>query len=274
MSNELQLVTTRQFEGFKLDCYVEPDQEDKGAFWATRTQIGQLLGYEEPRVAIANIHSRNRERLDKFARVVKLATPSRGNQIDNPFGNVQDVTVYNFKGLLEICRYSQQPNANAVIDVLWDIADEIRRTGKYSVKHDAEVPTQYQIDQLNLERAKFLQHIIDAPAFPLTNESKAVIQHEAFKMLTGHECLSMLPALTEQWYSAEDIGRQLGISANKVGRIANQHKLKPEQGESNEYGRWIYSKSRYSSKECPQFVYSQHALDWFESYGNGILLEV
>lgn len=260
---QLQLVTSREFDGFTLDCYVEPEQA--GDFWATRTQIGQVLGYEHPRDAIKNIHDRNKERLDLFSRQLKMSLHEENRTV------TREVFLYNFKGLLEICRYSQQENANRVIDVLWDIADEIRRTGKYSVKSETNTPSQFEIDQLNLERAKFLQHMIDAPAFPLTDESKAVIQHEAFKILTGHECLLMLPALSERWYSAEDIGSELGISANKVGRIANQHNLKPPKGESNEYGRWIRSKSRYSDKECPQFIYSQQGMDWFTNYRDGVI---
>lgn len=116
MSNSMQLLTSKDFNGITLYCYVEPDQTDKEAFWATRSQIGQLLGYENPGVSIGNIHNRNKERLDKFSRV---------NQIDLPSGGKQEVTVYNFKGFLEICRYSNQPNANQVIDKLWGIADEI-----------------------------------------------------------------------------------------------------------------------------------------------------
>ena len=122
MSSELQLLTTREFNGHKLDCYVELEQEDKGAFWATREQIGRLLEYKNPRKAIKIIHLRNQERLNRF---------SRGVQIESPQGGTQTTTVYNFKGLLEICRYSNQPIADAVIDKLWDIADEIRRTGMY-----------------------------------------------------------------------------------------------------------------------------------------------
>ena len=57
--------------------------------------------------------------------------PERGGQNVPPFGNVQAATVYNFKGLLEICRYSNQPAANAVIDFLWDVADDIRKHGMY-----------------------------------------------------------------------------------------------------------------------------------------------
>ena len=119
---KMQLITTKHFNGCALDCYVEPAQTDKSDFWASREQIGLLLEYEEPRISIANIHNRHSERLDKFSRVINLITEA-GNR---------EATVYNFKGLLEICRYSNQPKANAVMDWLWDVADEIRRTGNYS----------------------------------------------------------------------------------------------------------------------------------------------
>lgn len=123
--NELQLLTTREFNGHVLDCYVEPEQGRSGDFWATRTQIGELLGYENPRDAIKDIHERHRERLDKFSTQRKMRLHEQNRTI------TRTVVMYDFKGLLEVCRYSNQPNANAVIDVLWDIADEIRRTGMY-----------------------------------------------------------------------------------------------------------------------------------------------
>ena len=129
MSNELQLLTTREFNGITFNCYSESKQSDTDDFWMTREQIGQLLGYKNPRKAIKIIHLRNQERLNRF---------SRGVQIESPSGGRQTATLYNFKGLLEICRYSQQPNAHKVIDVLWDIADEIRRTGMYMTDRTLE----------------------------------------------------------------------------------------------------------------------------------------
>ena len=121
----MKLLMTKNFNGIQLDCYKADNANDD--FWATREQIGRLLEYSNPGISIGNIHNRNKERLDKFSRV---------NQIDLPSGGTQNVTVYNFKGLLEICRYSNQPKANAVMDFLWEIADEIRRTGYYSTgKH-------------------------------------------------------------------------------------------------------------------------------------------
>ena len=110
--NELVLVKQAEFEGVALDCYVQPEQTDKSDFWATRTQIGQLLGYSEPMKAVAKIHERNKERLDKFSTIVNLTTLEGGREV------TREVTVYDFKGLLEICRYSNQPKADAIMDWL------------------------------------------------------------------------------------------------------------------------------------------------------------
>ena len=122
MESKLELATTRNINGITLNCYCENGQEYSGDFWATREQIGRFLGYHNPKNAIGKIHERNKERLDKFSTVRQIDTPSRG---------VQMTTVYSFKGLLEICRFSNQPKANEVIDILWDVFDEIRRTGMY-----------------------------------------------------------------------------------------------------------------------------------------------
>ena len=107
----MQLVAN--FNGIAFNCYQDDMKSDD--FWATREQIGQLLDYDNPRISIANIHNRHTERLDKFSWVIKLITPS----------GAQDATVYN------LCRYSSQPKADAVMDFLYDIADEIRKTGSY-----------------------------------------------------------------------------------------------------------------------------------------------
>ena len=126
MENALQLVKTSEFEECRFDCY----QDGKGEFWGTREQIGAMLGYEEPGKAIAKIHERNAARLNKFSTIVKMTNVEGGREV------TRSITVYNFKGLLEICRYSNQPKADAVMDFLWDVADEIRRTGEYRGKKE------------------------------------------------------------------------------------------------------------------------------------------
>lgn len=155
----LTLATSRIFNGHSLDCYVDETDKNIDDFWATREQIGQLLGYSNPKVAITKIHTRNSERLNKFSRQVQIANPTKkgGTKMTPPSGNVQTATVYNFKGLLEICRYSNQPKANAVMDFLWDIADEIRKTGAYALNGDM----QKQLHKLEAENI-LLHEKVDA----------------------------------------------------------------------------------------------------------------
>lgn len=91
----LQLIKSENFGTVTCDFY-ERDNE----FYMTREQIGAALEYSNPRDAISKIHRRNKERLDKFSGVVKLSTPG---------GGTQDTTLYSRKGIMEICRWSQQP---------------------------------------------------------------------------------------------------------------------------------------------------------------------
>ena len=127
---DLMLIKSADFNGIQLDCYIENGQQDKGNFYAAREQIGRLLEYSEPDVAVRKIHMRHSERLDKFSTSTKLVRVEGEREV------VRKVTVYSFKGLLEICRYSKQPKADIVMDWLFDVADEIRRTGSYSLHNN------------------------------------------------------------------------------------------------------------------------------------------
>ena len=147
MTKELKLYTTKTYNGVEFDCYIEAGQTND--FWATRTQIGELLGYENPNDAIAIIHHRNAERLNKFSTTFKMKGVDGGREVS------REVTVYDFKGLLEICRYSNQPKADAIMDWLWDIADEIRRTGSYSanVKRSRRTLSSFKAAEVLIDKA-------------------------------------------------------------------------------------------------------------------------
>ncbi len=76
----------------------------------------------------------------------------------------------------------------------------------------------------------------------------------AAKELTGE---MTIPVMKRKEYSATEVGEKLGISAQKVGKIANQLGIKAEQPGQNRFGRWSNSKSRYSDKEVAQWLYYQ-----------------
>ena len=68
------------------------------------------------------------------------------------------------------------------------------------------------------------------------------------------------PLIEQRTYSAAEIGDVLGISANKVGRIANAHGLK-----TDDYGMLYLSKSPHSDKQVEHFRYFEKSIDKFKS---------
>ena len=68
------------------------------------------------------------------------------------------------------------------------------------------------------------------------------------------------PLIEQRTYSAAEIGDVLGISANKVGRIANAHGLK-----TDEFGMLYLSKSQHGPKQVETWRYYDCAIDRFKS---------
>lgn len=92
----------------------------------------------------------------------------------------------------------------------------------------------------------------------LSKEYKNILVTKASEVLAGEEILS-LPKQEAITYSAGDIGKILGISSAKVGRIANANDMK-----TDEYGEYYRDKSRYSSKEVDTFRYNDNAIGKFK----------
>lgn len=87
-----------------------------------------------------------------------------------------------------------------------------------------------------------------------SNSSKQQLLARTAKEITGE---MVIPVMKEKEYSATDIAKRLGTTATMVGRTANRLGLKADQPGQNEYGRWTNSKSRYSDKEVPQWLYTE-----------------
>lgn len=85
-----------------------------------------------------------------------------------------------------------------------------------------------------------------------STSSKEALLAKAAEVLTGE---MTIPVMGKKTYTATDIAKECGISAQKVRKIANRLGLKADQPGQNKYGRWANSKSRYSDKEVPQWLY-------------------
>lgn len=88
----------------------------------------------------------------------------------------------------------------------------------------------------------------------LSQEARQTAMASAVNTVVGESILPM-PVLTERYYSASEVGEKCGISANKVGRLANEHNLKTEQ-----YGKFFLDKSRNSTKQVETFRYNEYGL--------------
>ena len=111
MTQNLTLVTQKNFGTLPCNFY----QGDENEYYMTREQIGTALNYEYPGRSIAKIHERNADRLDTLKGIVKMTTP----------GGAQDVIVYTLRGVMEICRFSRQPNADKFMDFVWDVMESL-----------------------------------------------------------------------------------------------------------------------------------------------------
>ena len=91
---------------------------------------------------------------------------------------------------------------------------------------------------------------------PVAKETLLITTAET---LTGVS-IGYRPQIEQTTYSAKELGDVLGISANRVGRIANAHGLK-----TKEYGLLYLSKSQHSDKQVEHFRYFEKAIDKFKS---------
>ena len=204
----------------------------------TRDQIGAALEYSNPRDAIAKIHKRKKARLDKFSGVVRLSTP----------GGEQEVTVYNRKGIMEICRHSDQPKADAFMDFCWEVMDSLMsgKTKLVGMTEYQQMIAETRRYNVAVQKARLLNQI--ASEYDGTTY-KQVLQAHATKELTG-EFLLPLPKLEAKTYSAAEIGDMLGVTGQMVGILTNRHNLKTE-----EYGAWFNDKAKGHNKEVQCFRY-------------------
>lgn len=82
-----------------------------------------------------------------------------------------------------------------------------------------------------------------------------VFQLKGLENIFGIDVGNYLPE-TKKTYSATEVGNLVGCSANKVGKLANEYKLK-----TKEYGMLVMDKSPYSTKEVSAFRYNDKAVE-------------
>ncbi len=109
--------------------------------------------------------------------------------------------------------------------------------------------------EIVVECAKIMERLSDHYRGRCDGRYSQILDSYITKELYGEHILP-LPERTEHYYTAEEAGKILGISANKVGRIANLNHLKNEK-----YGKWFIDKAKHTNKEIEAFRYNQAGID-------------
>lgn len=182
-------------------------------------------------------------------------------------GGNQKVTIVNESGLYSVILRSDKPQAKPFRKwVTSEVLPQIRRTGTYAMgggtKQNETLRqrnTAVREQNAKIRTAQVLLRIAERTE----TEYKQVLHARITHLLTG-EYLLPLPEVNERTYSAAEIGERLGVSANKIGRIANAHGMKTEK-----YGKYFYDKAKTADKQVETFRYYESAVNVFRS-----LLEV
>lgn len=230
--NELKVFENPTFGQVRT---VEIDNEP----WFVGKDVAEALGYKEAAKAV-------RERVDAEDKgVSKMDTP----------GGKQEVTIINESGLYSLILSSKLPGAKEFKRwVTSEVIPSIRKTGGYTLKPMTAYQQMMADTRQRNARIQSARILTQLAKQYKGSTYEQVLNAHATKELTG-DFLLPLPELREKTYSATEIGKLLGISANKVGLLTNRYDLKTEQ-----YGKWFVDKSRHSNKEVSCFRYFEKVI--------------
>lgn len=156
-------------------------------------------------------------------------------------------------------------------DKAWEIYDKLV-DGYFDMRvalkdHQPEIVDEGRAERLAImksnsetRRASLMYRIAMATK---SETGKENLLARAAKELTGE---MTLPVQKQKEYSAGQVAKKIGhgLTGQRVGLLSNDLNLKAEQPGQNAFGRWANSKSRYSSKETPQWLYFDKGLKEIE----------
>lgn len=245
--NNLKLIKSSKFEEIECDIY-----SNEKEMFMTSTQLGECLGYRNPRIAISNVVERNGYLKNKeFSGVIILSTSS----------GKQETRVFTEDGIYEVTMLAKTEKAKEFRAFIRKLLKSLRKGGTKLIKTSNEQMELLKIKKQNADarlrnakvrEAKFLLEVVDKYKNVLAEQSVELLTINAIEVINGKNTLDRPKLPDKKYYTATEIGEEFGITANKVGKIANANNLKID-----EYGRFVLDKSRYSAHQEPTFRYNE-----------------
>lgn len=239
---QLSIVKSEQFGNVQCDFW----RNENGEVFMTIAQLAQALGYAS-KSGIENIISRNEYLKDpEFSSTHKLWVG----------GSEQETRIFTEDGIYEVTMLSKTKVAREFRAWVRKVLKSLRLGETVLTKPQTEA------DKLKIQKMRAEAMLLNAR----TRQAKLILEMQKNKTLSpvAVELLNInaLEKLvdasvdyrpqTEKTYTATEIAKELGVTANKIGKIANAHGLK-----TADYGITVLDKSRYSDKQVPNFRYNE-----------------
>ncbi len=196
----------------------------------------------------------------------RLDDDERGLFKMDTLGGLQEMTIINESGLYSVILRSDKPEAKPFRKwVTSKVLPSIRKTGEYSTSKTIQDTTKASLAEARLlnsqarernSRVKEASMWLEIAKVASVPSYFAICAHYASTALAGKEVLP-LPETGGRTYTAKEVGEILGgISANKIGRLANKNDLK-----TPEYGVEVWDKSPHSGKQIPSWRYNEKGVE-------------
>lgn len=242
----LSLAVKEIFEGNEVEVY----QLEDGSPVMIIDDLAKSLGYAD-KSGIEKMVERN-----EYLKSIEFSTTDKLSAVEGGRKVTRERRIFNEDGIYEITMLSKKPKAREFRAFVRNLLKKLRK-GEYQVVQPQSEYDKLQIQKMNAEsrlmnaRTRQAKLILDMQKNnTLSPVAVELLGINALEVLTDKQT-NYRPQV-EKTYTATEIGKELGITANKVGRIANKHKLKTE-----EYGIEVLDKSRSSNKQVPSFRYNE-----------------
>lgn len=251
---DLQLIKSEKFGEVECDIY-----SNEKEMFMTISQLANCLGYAS-KSGVEKIFQRNDYLREKeFSSVCSLAIGGT-DKLGTP-QTMQNTRVFTEDGIYEVTMLAKTEKAKEFRAFIRKLLKSLRKGEAKLIKPSNEQMQLLEIKKKNADarlrnakvrEAKFLLEAVDKYKNVLAEQSVELLTINALEVINGKGTIEKPKLPEKKYYSATEIGDELGITANKVGKIANANNLK-----TDEYGKTVLSKSLYGPKQCPTFIYNE-----------------
>jgi len=242
-NNPMTVITSKPFGALSMNVY----EDNNHQYYMTREQIGTALEYNNPNKAIQNIHVKNTDRLDPLSTFLKL------RNVEGGITKEREYIVYSLRGVMEICRLSRQPKADAFMDFCWDIMESLMCGDSVlaTPQMDAALSKEFIDVRLHalFDSVKNLQSELDSTRKDLSDQIEEA-------RATSNEALNVISSVSQCVHQIKDKQMDNAI------RAKNYTPRNVFQDEMSDWRKDLYSKigviantKGYTNKETIHKIY-------------------